>query len=92
MKFSSYLLHSLGTLPETLEVTSPLRRQLEEDGVWEGFKPVKSFKKSKFIAPYLEEKQLTERCSITVALPGFGRYQQGKEGNQESFRESPIYR
>ncbi|PFH37263.1 hypothetical protein BESB_037210 [Besnoitia besnoiti] len=82
----------IGSLRERLPITSPIRQKIDEEGVVEGIVPIEAFSKTKFIAPFLEEKQQTERCSVTVALPGFGRYEFSRHGNQASFKESPSYR
>ncbi|KEP63999.1 UNVERIFIED_CONTAM: peptidase M16 inactive domain-containing protein [Hammondia hammondi] len=81
----------IGSLRAKLPVDAASRAQFEE-GIVPGISPIIPFKRSKFVSPFLEEKQQAERCAVTVALPGFGRYEFEKKGDQASFRGSPSYR
>ncbi|KFG34879.1 peptidase M16 inactive domain-containing protein, partial [Toxoplasma gondii FOU] len=81
----------IGSLKAKLPVDAASRAQFE-DGSVPDISPIIPFKRSKFVAPFLEEKQQAERCAVTVALPGFGRYDFEKKGDQASFQASPSYR
>ncbi|CBZ54577.1 putative M16 family peptidase [Neospora caninum Liverpool] len=82
----------IGSLKAKALGASLSRQKFEEEGVVDGLAPLQPFTQTKLITPFLEEKQRAERCSVTVALRGFGRYDFSKTGNQASFKQSPSYR